>query len=411
MRRRHLSSLTLVVLLALSFRLPPLSASESSIRMTWVSVSTWLMEIGDTRFLIDAFFTRPPQPLFLPGSGGAYTFQPNPSDPETVNDVLDALRIGPRNRHGRGRESDGRHDRRDDNQGLDYILSGHSHYDHSLDIPLVSELTGAQIVGPRSTCLQAEAEGLSWRRCTEVNGGEVLTLEKSRDTTIKVYVIHSDHSGDATSILHVPRELGVKPQVRPPNTEGGLHVGVLEDMPNGGGTRVYLITVKEPRRPAMSIAIETSGSSTDFEAPIAVRTCIGVAPTPACDVDEPGAIYPSPADSFRSAMRAAGLQSIDLFIGFATGSPAPTDLSLKEQEFAILHPRFFIPTHLGGLNQPIAGGLDVPFQPSNAFLALLQSYGTTLLAPQQFLDAFELDSRGLRAVDNQRAKRRLGLPN
>jgi hypothetical protein len=42
---------------------------------------------------------------------------------------------------------------------------------------------------------------------------------------------------------------------------------------------------------------------------------------------------------------------------------------------------------------------------------LLQSYGTTLLAPQQFLDAFELDSRGLRAVDNQRAKRRLGLPN
>jgi len=390
--------------LALSASSSLLRAGEPlSVRMTWVAVTTWLVEVGNTRFLIDSFFTRPPQPLFVTGSGGAYTFQPNPSDPETVIDVLDALRIGPQAGHRGRRMSGGRR--------LDYILSGHSHYDHSLDIPLVSELTGAHIIGPRSTCLQAEAEGLARRDCTTVNGGEVFSLEQSREVTTKVYVIHSDHSGDATSILHVPRELKRTPTVVPPTTEGGLHVGVLEDMPNGGGTRVYLITVKESGRRPLSIAIETSGSSTDFEAPIAVRNCIGVFPTPACDVEEPGSIYPSPASSFRSAMRAAGLRSIDLFIGFATGTPAPTDLSLKEQEFAILHPKFFIPTHFNGLNQPITGGLDVQFQPSAGFLALLDSYGTTLVTPQQFLDAFVLDARTLTPVDNHRAKQRLGLPD
>jgi hypothetical protein len=44
----------------------------------------------------------------------------------------------------------------------------------------------------------------------------------------------------------VPRELAVLPTVVPPTTSGGLGVGVLEDMPNGGGTRVYLITVDGP---------------------------------------------------------------------------------------------------------------------------------------------------------------------
>ena len=402
MRNRHLRLLPLLSLIALWPVSSPLIADDGPrIRMTWVAITTWLMEVGDTRFLIDAFFTRPPQPLFVPNTGGAYTFQPNPSDPETVEAVLDALRIGPTRKGGHGREPE--------RNRLDYILSGHSHYDHAMDIPIVSELTGAHIFGPRSTCLQAQAEGLPRRRCTIVDGGEAFTLDQSWDVKTTLHVIHSDHSGDATSILHVPRELTVRPTVVPPTTEGGLHVGVLEDMPNGGGTRVYLFTVKQRGRKPLSVAIETSGSSTDFEAPIAVRNCIGVFPTPACDVEEPGETFPSPADSLRAAMRAAGLRSVDVFIGFATGVPAPTDISLKEQEFAILHPKFFIPTHFNGLNQPITSGLDVPFQPSAAFLSLLASQPTTMLTPGQFLDAFVLDHDGLKGVSNHRAKQRLGL--
>jgi hypothetical protein len=236
-----------------------------------------------------------------------------------------------------------------------------------------------------------------------------MTLGRSPSTETTLYVIHSDHSGNATSILHVPRELAIVPTVVPPTTAGGLHVGVLEDMPNGGGTRVYLITVQGPGPKAFSIALETSGSSTDFENPIAVRNCIGVFPVPACDVEVAGPIFPSPGDGFRLAMQQARLQNVDLFIGFATGNPGPSDLSLKQQEFAILHPRFFIPTHLGSLGQPIADGLDTQFTPSAGFLSLLGQEDTGLLVPRQFLDAFILDANGVKPTSNHQAKQQLGL--
>ena len=391
MQRGLLRGVVVIVLLTLSLSTSPRPAAQASprVRLTWVAVTTWLLEIGDTRLLLDAYFTRPSQPLFLPNSGGAYTFEPKPSDRATVETMLAALNIRP--------------------NSLDYILSGHSHYDHALDVPLVAEITGAKVVGPQSTCLQMQAEGLPSAQCTRVDGGEALTLNNSKNAKTVVHVIHSDHSGNATSILHVPRELAILPTVDPPTTNGGLHVGVLEDMPNGGGTRVYLITVDGPGPKKFSIALETSGSSTDFENPIAVRNCIGVYPTPACNVETPGPTYPSPGDNFRAAMKAAGLDSVDLFIGFAIGNPGPSDLSLKQQEFAILHPRFFIPTHLGGLGQPITGGLDAPFEPSAGFATLLASEDTTLVNPGQFMDAFVLDANGVTPTPNHNTKHRLGL--
>ena len=389
MRLLRACAVAAVVVVGVSLSPQPAAQAAPRVRLTWVAVTTWLLEIGDTRLLLDAYFTRPSNPLFLPGSGGAYTFEPKPSDRPTVEQMLSALNIG------RG--------------SLDYILSGHSHYDHSLDIPLVAEMTGAKVIGPRSTCLQMQAEGLPAGRCTVVDGGEVFTVNGAKNAKTVVHVIHSDHSGNETSILHVPRELAIVPSVMPPTTAGGLHVGVLEDMPNGGGTRVYLITVDGPGPKKFSIALETSGSSTDFENPIAVRNCIGVYPVPACDVETPGSIFPSPGNSFRAAMQDAGLSSVDLFIGFATGNPGPSDLSLKQQEFAILHPRFFIPTHLGGLGQPITGGLDAPFVPSTGFTSLLDTENTTLITPGQFMDTFVLDAKGVTPTPNHAVKRRLGL--
>jgi hypothetical protein len=108
-------------------------------------------------------------------------------------------------------------------------------------------------------------------------------------------------------------------------------------------------------------------------------------------------------------MQQTGLQNVDLFIGFATGNPGPSDLSLKQQEFAILHPRFFIPTHLGSLGQPIAGGLDSKFTPSAGFQTLLAAENTGLLVPGQFLDAFILDENGVKPTSNHQAKQQLGL--
>jgi len=131
------------------------------------------------------------------------------------------------------------------------------------------------------------------------------------------------------------------------------------------------------------------------------------------DVVEAGSEYAEEHGTLRmdvvEAMQDAGLSSVDLFIGFATGNPGPSDLSLKQQEFAILHPRFFIPTHLGGLGQPITGGLDAPFVPSTGFTSLLDTENTTLITPGQFMDTFVLDAKGVTPTPNHAVKRRLGL--
>jgi L-ascorbate metabolism protein UlaG (beta-lactamase superfamily) len=43
---------------------------------------------------------------------------------------------------------------------VDAVLCGHSHYDHLLDAPRIARKTGAKLVGSRTTCAFARAEGV-----------------------------------------------------------------------------------------------------------------------------------------------------------------------------------------------------------------------------------------------------------
>jgi hypothetical protein len=95
--------------------------------------------------------------------------------------------------------------------------------------------TGAQIIGARSTCFQAIAQGIPASRCTIVEGGEVLDLGKS----VTVRVVRWNHWGDPSvhpflAMLQAPVELKAVP-----DAANGLRPGVFEDFPNGGGTRSY----------------------------------------------------------------------------------------------------------------------------------------------------------------------------
>ncbi len=87
-----------------------------------------------------------------------YTKHPKSSDRETVTRVLNAL---------------------DYKKKIDYILTGHSNFDHSPDAPLLAKLTGATIIGSQTTCYQTYAEGLPASQCLIVNGGEILPLSKT----------------------------------------------------------------------------------------------------------------------------------------------------------------------------------------------------------------------------------------
>ena len=122
---------------------------------------------------------------------------------------------------------------------VNLLLTGHSHFDHSFDTATWSRLSGARILGSKTTCLQAMAETISADRCTAVYGGERMSLADG----VTLRVVRWNHSGDSATNpeQHNPIELDAVP--RPDPQTGGLRAGVAEDFPNGGGNRAFLFVV------------------------------------------------------------------------------------------------------------------------------------------------------------------------
>lgn len=78
--------------------------------LTWMSVTNWLFEIGNTRILMDGYITRIPEAAFS-GVGFA-TATPTKPDEPAIRRLIDALGASGK---------------------IDFVLTGHSHYDHSFD--------------------------------------------------------------------------------------------------------------------------------------------------------------------------------------------------------------------------------------------------------------------------------------
>src|SRR5476649_154339 len=122
---------------------PALAADAPEIEMTWMSVANWYFKIGDLRIVLDGYISRVPGPPFFyapksyPGDQYAYTKAPALVDVASVTRVRDAM-LG--------------------SAKLDYVLSGHSHFDHSWDTPTWSKLTGAAMIGGQSSCYQAATQ-------------------------------------------------------------------------------------------------------------------------------------------------------------------------------------------------------------------------------------------------------------
>ena len=111
-----------------------------------MSNTNWLIETEDVRIILDGWITRIPPPT-RPDIQKLETLALPPLVPDTVNirRVFDAL---------------------NGEKKINYIISGHSHFDHSFDTAVWARLTGAQVIGPRSTCLQAIAQGIPESKCT-----------------------------------------------------------------------------------------------------------------------------------------------------------------------------------------------------------------------------------------------------
>ena len=129
-----------VCAMARAFAAPP-----AFVDITWMSISNMYYELGSLNIVTDGYITRLPQDAFFGGGGGfAQTRRPFTPDVAAVTRVMNAL----------GRPS-----------RVNLLLTGHSHWDHSFDTATWSKLTGARIIGSKTTCLQAQAEGVPAERC------------------------------------------------------------------------------------------------------------------------------------------------------------------------------------------------------------------------------------------------------
>jgi hypothetical protein len=151
---------------------PAQGPGPAFVELSWLSISNIYQRIGSLGVLIDGYITRIPESEFFGGGGGlANTRRPWKPDVPEISRVLTALG-GP--------------------TSINLLLTGHSHFDHSFDTSTWSTLTGAPVVGSRTTCLQVRADGVPPASCTTVEGGERLTLAPG----VTVWVVRWNHSGD-----------------------------------------------------------------------------------------------------------------------------------------------------------------------------------------------------------------------
>ncbi len=263
---------------------------------------------------------------------------------------------------------------------VNLLLTGHSHFDHAFDTATWASLTGAPILGSRTTCFQIVAQNIPAERCTPIVGGERLTLSDG----VTMRVVRWNHSGDPASNpeQHNPVELATVPIPDP--VTGGLHAGVAEDFPNGGGGRGYLFTVDGPQG-RFSWFYQNSASPVDLSVPIVLD----------------GINYGAPLDNLRAAMADAGLTSVDLWIG--TGGKSVATLVVP-----VIKPRAYLPVHWDDLSGAFLAGAPGAFSDSTLESYLTQS-GVKLVRPRQYMDKWRLDVTGVVAVDNTAVKQALGF--
>jgi L-ascorbate metabolism protein UlaG (beta-lactamase superfamily) len=347
-----------ILLLGIAQSLP--AAGPAHVDITWMSISNIYYELGSTYVLTDGYISRIPQSAFHGGGGGlANTDKAYRPDEKAVARVLSALG---------GRKK------------VNLLLTGHSHFDHSFDTATWSRLTGARIIGSKTTCLQAQAQNIPASRCTAVYGGEKIALADG----VTMRVVRWNHSGDSehNPEQHNPVELTSVPRLDP--ATGGLHAGVAEDFPNGGGNRAFLFTV-DGSDGRFSWFFQNSASASDLESPIVVD----------------GKDYGAPLDNLKAAMRDAGLDSVDLWIGSGGGAVARMVLP-------VIRPKAYLPVHWDGLFGAFEAGVPKPYADA-ALEQMLSAAGVALIRPRQYMDKWRLDRAGIRPIPNTAVQQALGF--
>ena len=127
-------------------RAAPSAAAAPAVRVTFLGVSTLLIDDGSTALMIDGFFTRPSKLRTL-----LTRIAP---DREVIAAALARLGV----------------------ERLAAVIAVHSHYDHAMDAPEVARRTGALLIGSASTARIGEGWGLPTDRIRVAVPGEAMSF-------------------------------------------------------------------------------------------------------------------------------------------------------------------------------------------------------------------------------------------
>lgn len=318
-----------------------------------MSIANWLIEVGETRLVMDGYISRIPESVF---SGPSFAYgEPSLPDTAVIRRVIDAL----------------------GNPKIDFILTGHSHFDHAFDVATWARLSGAHIIGARSTCLQASALAIPDARCTPVEGGEIIRL----GPYLSVRVVRWHHSGDTTTLegklLYAPLELTAPPQP----SSAGLKPGILQDFPNRGGVRAYLFTAQTAAGPVHWLYSNT-GNAVTLSQPVERDEAFFTGRQLDLDTLRIAEHATSARGHLQAVLKDAGLEQIDLWLGFS-------DRPLAQAVHPVLNSKVHIPHHWDSLFSPFFGG--VPYAYSDFPLAagvsaFWEERQVKFLPPQQYMD-------------------------
>lgn len=144
-------------------------AVKSALKVTFLGVTTLLMDDGETAIMTDGFFSRP---------GLSQLWEISPNLPR-IEQALARSKV----------------------LKLSAVVALHSHYDHALDAPVVATRTGALLVGSESTANIGRGQGVAEQNIVTMKDKDVLKL--GRFTLTFIDSVHSP-SGFALGSITEP---------------------------------------------------------------------------------------------------------------------------------------------------------------------------------------------------------------
>lgn len=126
-------------------------AENGGLAVTWLGVTTVLVDDGETQILVDGFFSRP-------SLANGILRQPVTNDAAIINFALHEFGM----------------------QRLAAVVPAHSHFDHAMDVGAIANRTKASVVGSESTINIARGGGVPEDQLVVANHGEVYEFGQFR---------------------------------------------------------------------------------------------------------------------------------------------------------------------------------------------------------------------------------------